>query len=182
MSIRITAFILVLGIAASLLGACGGGTTDSGATAGVSQIELGSRVYVTRCLTCHQQNGQGVSNMYPTLHQTEWTEGDKGRLIRLLLHGVQGPMEVKGTVYNNVMPAHGYLSDDQIAAVLTYIRSHFDNDASSVAPAEVAAVRKASTHEGLWTADALWEATGIPGADSSADASAADTAAVPATP
>jgi hypothetical protein len=69
-------------------------------------------------------------------------------------------------VYEGVMTPHNFLTDDQIAAVLTYVRQHFGNTASAVSPDAVTAVRTANERDGLWTPEALQEATGIPGADS----------------
>ncbi len=124
---------------------------------------LGQRVYNSYCSTCHGANGQGVRGAFPPLRETEWVVGDEGRLIRLVLHGVHGEMEVLGETYNNVMIAHGFLSDEQIAAVLTYIRGNFGNEAGAIRPQEVRRVRDASDQQGTWEASELWEATGIPG-------------------
>lgn len=124
---------------------------------------LGQRVYNSYCATCHGANGQGVQGAFPPLRGTEWVVGDEGRLIRLVLHGVGGEMEVLGETYNNVMTAHGFLSDQQIAAVLTHVRQNWGNDAETVRPAQVQRVRQASTQQGSWQASELWEATGIPG-------------------
>lgn len=123
----------------------------------------GARVYNTNCVTCHQPEGQGVAGIYPPLTQTEWVNGDEGRLIRLVLNGVRGPIEVNGVQYNNVMTPHGFLSDDQIAAVLTYVRSNFGNTAGPVAPDDVAAVRASIEKRDTWTAEELESRTGIPG-------------------
>jgi len=129
-------------------------------------LQLGERVYRTYCATCHQADGRGVPGAFPPLRQTDWVEGDKGRLIRLVLNGLQGRVVVQGEVYEGVMTPHNFLTDDQIAAVLTYVRQHFGNTASAVSPDAVTAVRTANERDGLWTPGALQEATGIPGADS----------------
>ena len=123
--------------------------------------QLGKPVYDTRCAQCHQANGKGIPGSFPSLTQTEWVLGDKGRLVRLLLNGMQGPLEVEGEAYNGIMilppPA---LTDEQVAAVLTYVRQHFGNDAEAVTPDEVATVRAANEQEGLWEAAELLERTG----------------------
>ncbi|MEO0640706.1 MAG: cytochrome c, partial [Bacteroidota bacterium] len=67
--------------------------------------------------------------------------GDKERLIGVLLNGMQGEIEVNGETYNNVMASYATLKDEEIAAVLTYVRSNFGNEASAVTASEVAAVR-----------------------------------------
>lgn len=125
-------------------------------------LALGQQTYRRACITCHQADGNGISGVYPPLQQTEWVLGDRGRLIRLVLNGMEGPVEVNGQTYNQVMQPFDYLSDEQIAAVLTFVRQNFGNDAGAVTPMEVAAVRAANERDDLWRPDELWEQTGIP--------------------
>jgi mono/diheme cytochrome c family protein len=101
----------------------------------------GQKVYQTYCMVCHQKDGNGVAGLYPPLGGTEWVTGDKGRLISILLYGLKEPIIVKGEEYENMMPPHNFLSDENIAAVLTYIRSSFGNNASAITPSEVSALR-----------------------------------------
>lgn len=103
---------------------------------------LGSKVYGVYCRACHQRNGLGDSQRFPPLSESEWVVGDKKRLIEVLLKGLEGPIEVKGQSYNNVMPQHDFLKDSEIAEVLTFIRQNFANSASAVTTEEVSAVRK----------------------------------------
>lgn len=127
----------------------------------------GEQIYNTRCMSCHQMNGQGVPSFFPPLTDTEWVTGDKGRLIRLLLHGMSGEVEVKGTTYSGTMPPWGRaLDDEDMAAIATYIRTSWGNDAPAVTADEVARVRAAT--EGRtqpWTADELSDEAnqGVPG-------------------
>lgn len=100
----------------------------------------GQLVYEQNCLACHQASGSGVPNLNPPLRETDWVLGDKTRLINVLLKGLQG-QEIEGDVYDNAMPAHDFLTDTQIADVLTYIRNSFGNKASAVTADEVKAVR-----------------------------------------
>jgi mono/diheme cytochrome c family protein len=83
--------------------------------------------------------------------------GDTDRLVRILLHGLQGPMEVRETRYNGVMPAFGQrLSDAEIAAVLTYVRTSWANGASDVTEADVREVRRQfPNRQQPWSASAL---------------------------
>jgi mono/diheme cytochrome c family protein len=83
-----------------------------------------------------------VPGLYPTLQKTDWVEGDKTRLINLMLKGQQGEITVNGQVFKGVMPAHPYLSDEQIADVLTYIRQNYGNKADPITPAEVMRMRE----------------------------------------
>lgn len=100
----------------------------------------GQLIYEQNCLTCHQANGSGVPNLNPPLRGTDWVIGDKTRLINVLLKGLQG-QEIEGDMYDNAMPAHDFLTNAQIADVLTYIRSSFGNKASAITIDEVNAVR-----------------------------------------
>jgi mono/diheme cytochrome c family protein len=102
-----------------------------------------SAVYSTYCVACHQSDGKGDGNRFPPLAQSEWVNYNTNRLINVVLNGLKGPVQVKGLSYNEVMPAHGsFLSDEQIAEVLTYIKSNFNNIPEIVTPAQVNAVRK----------------------------------------
>jgi mono/diheme cytochrome c family protein len=104
-------------------------------------VPVGKGVYNTYCMVCHQADGQGVEAMNPPLVGSDWVTGDKNRLIGVVLNGLSGEIEVNGVKYNNVMAAHNFLTDQQIADVLTYVRSSWGNNASAVTEAEVAAVR-----------------------------------------
>ena len=112
-------------------------------TATAIQVPLlaqGKSVYKQYCLTCHMADGLGVDGMNPPLAKTGYVLGDKTRLTKVLLNGLQG-VEIDGEQYHGVMPAQESLTDAQIAAVLTYVRNSFGNKASAVSAAEVKAVR-----------------------------------------
>ena len=101
----------------------------------------GKILYMQFCLACHMEGGQGVPGLYPPLIQTEYVLGEKDRLIGVVLNGMQGPIEVKGEQYNNIMAKLDYLQDQQIADVLSYVRSHFGNEAGAITAAEGSVVR-----------------------------------------
>lgn len=132
----------------------------------------GKEIYSTRCQTCHQANGQGVPGVFPPLDGSEWVVGDKGRLIRIILNGVTGEIEVNGQTYSGSMPPWGtFLNDEEVAQLSTFIRSSWSNDTTAVAPDEVAAVRKATEdRKQPWKADELQkeENQGIPGEEEEA--------------
>ena len=117
----------------------------------------GQQIYQEHCETCHGAEGQGVPGVYPPLAGSGWVTGDKGRLLRIILHGMQGEMEVSGTTYSNRMPAWGsILDDDQVAQVATYVRTHWGNHASEVSVNEVRRVRAATAERTQpWTAALL---------------------------
>ncbi|MEJ7740106.1 MAG: c-type cytochrome [Chitinophagaceae bacterium] len=106
----------------------------------------GEKVYNTYCVSCHQLNGKGDGNRFPPLDSSEWVignkRGDKDKLIILLLQGLEGPIEVKGKPYNNTMPAHNFLSDEDAALVLTYIRNNFGNKGTAISAVDVNQVRR----------------------------------------
>jgi len=101
----------------------------------------GELVYNRYCGSCHQNNGRGASGRFPPLAATSWVIGDKKRLIQLVLNGLEGQIEVNGLSFNNSMPQHSFLKDEEIANVLTYIRQNFGNKASAIGTEEVQAVR-----------------------------------------
>ena len=100
----------------------------------------GQALYEQHCLVCHQADGSGVPNLNPPLKGTSWVQGDKTRLINVLLKGLQG-QEIDDEMYDNAMPAHDFLDNTQIANVLTYIRSNFGNKADAVTADDVKTVR-----------------------------------------
>ena len=104
----------------------------------------GKQVFGAKCAACHQASGLGVAGVFPPLAGAEWVLGSEKVLISILLHGVQGELEVNGNKYNGVMPAFGTLADAELAAVLSYIRSDWGNKAPPVMVAAVAAQREAT--------------------------------------
>lgn len=134
---------------------------DSGAAAAQNPalIAAGREEYFI-CQTCHMENGEGMAGTYPPLAGSEIVNGPPEPMIAIVLHGLQGPVTVKGQAYNNVMAPWGSLGDDQIAAVVSYVRASWGNTASSVTPQDVAAVRQATaSRTDLWTIDELTRAT-----------------------
>ncbi|MEJ7666236.1 MAG: cytochrome c [Hymenobacter sp.] len=104
-------------------------------------LARGQKVYKNVCITCHMADGGGVPNMNPPLIKTEYVLGDKARLSHIVLAGLAEPIEIDGNEYKQHMPAQAYLTDQEIADVLTYVRNSFGNKASMVRVAEVKAVR-----------------------------------------
>ena len=107
-----------------------------------SIADRGKEVYDQNCLACHQMDGGGVPMLTPPLVNAEWVQGDKVRLINVVLKGLQG-VEINGEIYDNPMPPLTHLSDEDIAAVLTYVRGNFNNKAGPIKKEEVVAARKA---------------------------------------
>lgn len=110
---------------------------------GVAAID-GKQLFGAKCAACHQASGMGVAGVFPPLAGAEWVVGDEKVLASILLHGIQGEIVVKGNTYKGVMPAFGTLPDEEIAAVLTYIRSDWGNQAPAITAATVMAQREAT--------------------------------------
>lgn len=107
----------------------------------VDPMVLGARTF-NNCTQCHQADAKGVPGTYPPLAGSEWVLGRKEVLVRILLGGAEGDIRVLGSTYNGQMPSWSKLSDQQIAAVATYIRNSFGNKESAVDPAMVTEIRK----------------------------------------
>ena len=101
----------------------------------------GSKIYFSYCSSCHQMNGEGDGNRFPPLVQSDWVNGDRTRLIEVILKGLEGPITIRGKAYNNSMPSHKFLSDNEIAQVLNYVRKTFNNNNDSITAAQVMEVR-----------------------------------------
>jgi len=134
-----------------LPGAVYGGLTPQ-KMAPIDPMVLGRRVF-NNCTQCHQETGLGLAGMYPPLAGSEWVNGPPEILARILLYGLNGSVTVRGATYNGEMPTWGVrLKDEQIAAVLTYVRSSWGNQAPVVNPELVAAIRKETAgRSGHWT-------------------------------
>jgi mono/diheme cytochrome c family protein len=109
----------------------------------VDPMVLGKRVY-NNCMACHQADGQGVAGNYPPLDGSHWATGRPEVFAALLLHGLEGEIEVNGEIYNGIMPPWDHLGDEQLASVMTYVRGSWTNAADPVSPALVTAVRAAT--------------------------------------
>lgn len=164
---RTTALRLTLtAIAALLLAGCG------------APREPGAALYGTYCQGCHLPSGEGIRGIYPPLVGTDWVAGDEARLIRLTLDGVTGPMEIEGVVYDHTKAPHSFLTDAQLAALLTYVRAEYGPDAGPITAAQVAQIRAADESDGLWEAGVLERTLGFP--DAAVPRAAPDSSAAPA--
>ena len=133
--------------------------TPSAARA-VQPPRTGAQVYTATCAACHLPDGTGNGETYPPLAGSEWVTGDEARLVRVILHGLTGPIDVEGESYSGVMPPWGpTLKDEEIAAVATYVRTAWGNKAPAVSAATVARLRAAhASRTAPWTAAELAQA------------------------
>ena len=113
---------------------------------GIKEEELlkeGKKIYQMYCIACHQADGSGVPGNFPPVAKNPTVTGDLNKLVTIILKGQSGPIEVNGEFYNNVMTPHGFLTDKQIAGVITYIRKNFANEGEPVYPEEIKKIRNA---------------------------------------
>ena len=138
------------------------------AVATPEQLEEGKKQYMMICVACHQPTGMGLPMVFPPITKSEYVNGSAERLAAMILKGNAGPMTVDGKPYNNIMPGQeAVLSDEKIAAVLTYVRASFGNSAPPVTPEMVAAARKKyADRKTPWTEAELkaWKDDGAPAA------------------
>jgi len=106
-----------------------------------SPEDPGKRLYVRHCLSCHQADGGGVPNMQPAIAGGAWVKGDPGALALFVMTGGFDSAQRKDSAVDNVMPPFAQLGDDELAAILTYIRQKFGGGAAAVDAAQVAAAR-----------------------------------------
>lgn len=133
---------------AGILISCGRGDlkiSESGTpvnkSTGKNKAVDGKLVYKKHCMECHQENGEGVPNIYPTLKNAEWVGSDKEHLIEIILNGMTKQIVVNGIAYEDEMPKADYLTNKEIAAVLTYIRTNFADIKSPISEVDVAKTR-----------------------------------------
>lgn len=162
-SLRQGAAVDLAGLASELLAAVAltAGAAPAAPTAALTvaeqdQLVAGSKVYAVACAACHQLDGNGMAGLAPPLRESEWAQGPAARVARIVLHGLRGPLEVAGTPWNLEMPGQGHLADAELAAVLSYVRRSFGNQAPALTAAEITAIRRAlAARKEPWTAQEL---------------------------
>lgn len=118
----------------------------------------GGQLYGLYCSACHGADGKGATGgQFPPLAGSPWPQGNPDRAIKIVLHGLHGPVDVNGKTYNLEMPPQGAaLPDDQIAAILTHVRASWGNKAPAVSTEQVKKVRAAFAKRNQhWTAEEL---------------------------
>jgi mono/diheme cytochrome c family protein len=123
----------------------------------IARRVLGKPVFLNNCATCHQATGLGVPGAFPPLAGSDWAQGSEERVVRIVLNGLRGPITVSGNHFDNVMaPLGAVLKDEQIANVLSYVRSEWGNKAPEVQPETVARIRaETASRAGNWTPEEL---------------------------
>lgn len=123
----------------------------------MKRFEAGKVNYETFCLPCHQPHGLGQEGLAPPLVGSEWVGWSEERVIRIVLHGLRGPIQVKGQPFEQPdMPALGVLDDEQIATVLTYVRNEWGHAYPPISTNAVQRVRNATADRAdAWTQEEL---------------------------
>ncbi|WP_116812315.1 c-type cytochrome [Steroidobacter cummioxidans] len=121
----------------------------------------GGQLFAANCAACHQPTGLGLTGVFPPLAGAEWVTGDPRVLAQILLHGINGTLAVKGTLYSGAMPAFGTQFDDaQLAAIASYIRSNWGNNAEPVHASLIASERERfATRQAPWNGQNELEST-----------------------
>lgn len=123
----------------------------------------GAALFGAHCSACHQASGQGIPGAFPPLAGSEWLQGDPAIPVAIVHDGLQGEIEVAGNTFQGAMPKFGgQLSDEELAAVLSYTRSQWGNDASDISPKMVADHKERFGDRAVWSADELVEVFGKP--------------------
>ncbi len=113
------------------------------AAPGSVSLEDGKTHYMAICVACHQPTGLGLAPVFPPVSESEYVNESAERLVAIILKGVIGPITVKGTVYNNVMPGQeALLTDKKISEVASYVRANFGNKSGPITVDQVAEFRK----------------------------------------
>ena len=121
-----------------------------------ARFEKGKMIYAGLCAACHQPTGTGLDGLAPPLVDSDWLLGPAERPIKIVLHGIGGPLVVGGRTWRLEMPPLPILDDEQVASILTYLRREWEHNSSPVAPADVAKVRAANAgRTKSWTAEEL---------------------------
>ena len=112
-----------------------------------ARFEMGKTLFTGVCAACHQPHGMGLEGVAPPLVDSEWVLGSEQRIVRIVLHGLTGPISVKGRSYRLDMPPLGVFTDEQVASILTYIRREWEHTAAPVEPETVQAIRAATSDQ-----------------------------------
>ena len=150
---RVLRVVLLIFGALFLLASC---TTSAPQHHKNPQAAKGEALYLVSCGACHQSNGQGLEGIAPPLAGTRWASESEERLARIVLHGLRGSITVADKEYNLEMPALGFFNDQDIAAILTYIRAAWGKPAESVSEETIGKIRT-QTRERIdsWTVEEL---------------------------
>jgi nitrite reductase (NO-forming)/hydroxylamine reductase len=151
-------------------------TAEVAAAGSGELMAKGEGVYLANCAACHQPTGVGLAGAFPPLAGSDFLQGNRQEVLAAALFGLQGPITVNGVEYNGVMPSLGHLTDEDLAAAVTYVFGSWGNNLAAVSVEEVAALRAelgqtdraaGSRHQGATEGELTYE--GAPVAMTGAD-------------
>jgi mono/diheme cytochrome c family protein len=117
-------------------------TAASAAAENPASASDGATIYNENCSSCHQADGKGIPEAFPPLAGNATVTGTPVAVIAIVKDGLEGRVTVNGQAYSGIMPRwQGVLSDEQIASVVSYIRSSWKNNASGVSVDDVKSVK-----------------------------------------
>lgn len=121
--------------------------------------QKGEDYYRSRCGICHGSDGKGINSTAPTLAESEWVTGPSEWLARIVLHGLQGPISVRGEAWDGVMPGHGGIEEfdnETASGLLTYLHRAWGHSGRAIEPAFIQQIRRETADRvSLWTAAEL---------------------------
>ena len=140
--VSLVLFAAVVGCAKSSRGATAAASASAAAMRNPASASDGATVYLTDCSSCHQADGHGVSGAFPPLAGNAVVTGNPVAVIAIVKNGLEGRVTVNSAAYSGIMPSwKGQISDDQIAAVISYIRSAWNNHAGGVSIDQVQSIK-----------------------------------------
>ena len=111
--------------------------------AATDQLNEGKKSYMLICVACHQPTGMGLPSVFPPINKSPYVNGSAERFASIILKGNAGPFVIEGKPYNQIMPGQeAALTDEKIAAIMTFVRANFGNTSGPVTAEVVAAARK----------------------------------------
>ncbi|MDZ7683481.1 MAG: c-type cytochrome [Fodinibius sp.] len=124
---------------------------------GNPEILNGQRLFVTNCASCHGTKGQGIKDVYPSVVDTKWVSGSPSIPMRILLHGLEGQLQVNGTEYSGYMPSFSArLSIAEMSAIVNFMRARSDSTLSPITQEQAIRIgQRYRSRTTPWTPDEL---------------------------
>lgn len=123
-----------------------------------ARFDSGRDLFMISCGACHQPHGRGQDGLAPPIRNSDWILGPPERLVRIVLHGLQGPIEIKGKKWELAMPGLAVFDDEQLSSILTYVRREWGHEGAPIDPPYVGKIRaKYGDRFDMWTVEELGE-------------------------
>lgn len=156
-TVRLTRGLFILSVAGFWLASLLAGCAHRRNRAPTLDADPGRTRFETYCAGCHLNEGPWMMGEAPPLEGSSWVAGPENRVIRIVLHGLRGTIEVRGKTYNQEMPGFGpILTDADIASLLSYVRRRFGGASIPISAEAVSLIRAANRGRmDYWTVDEL---------------------------